>query len=166
MNLYIKTENGQALDHPVFEDNLIHALGTIPEHWEPFMRVEPPIAGEYEVVEHPPNYQKINGVWTDIWTVRPMTNEERAAKDQKTKDDARALAIYSWKIMPAAENFTAWILNEETLKYEPPTPRPEDGKKYFWQGTTNSWVERPPFPDDGKTYRFDFPLGAWIEVTE
>ena len=60
--------------------------------------------------------------------------------------------------------FIAWVFNEETLKYEPPIPRPETGE-YFWQGTTLSWVEKPQLPDDSKEYRLDFASATWVEIT-
>lgn len=37
--------------------------------------------------------------------------------------------------------FTSWILNEDTCKWEPPTPMPDDGKMYTWDEATTSWVE-------------------------
>lgn len=35
----------------------------------------------------------------------------------------------------------SFILNEETCQWEPPLPRPTDGKKYAWDESTISWVE-------------------------
>jgi hypothetical protein len=35
--------------------------------------------------------------------------------------------------------FTNWVLNNETCKWEAPIPHPEDGKRYGWDGYTNSW---------------------------
>ena len=35
----------------------------------------------------------------------------------------------------------SWILNEETLQWEAPTPMPTDGKPYTWDEETVSWVE-------------------------
>ena len=42
MNLYIQTENGQPINHPAFEDNLIQAFGEVPAHWAPFNRIHQP----------------------------------------------------------------------------------------------------------------------------
>ena len=59
MNLYIETENGAIKNHPAFEDNLIQALGSIPENWEPFTRVERPVTDAYQVlVSEQPSYEK------------------------------------------------------------------------------------------------------------
>ena len=87
MNLYIETNNGQTINHPAFEDNLIQAFGAVPDHWEQFIRVERPNPGVYEVLESDePTYQKVDGVWTDVWSLRPMTEAEIAAKQQVVKD--------------------------------------------------------------------------------
>jgi hypothetical protein len=32
-----------------------------------------------------------------------------------------------------------WVLNDTTYKWEPPIPYPDDGKRYGWDGYTNSW---------------------------
>ena len=82
MNLYIETENGVTKNHPAFEENLRLAFGEIPAHWEPFTRVERPVLGVYQLMD--PNeavYTKVDGVWTDVWTVREMTAEEKHLVD-------------------------------------------------------------------------------------
>ena len=76
MNLYIETENGQTKNHPASEDNLIQAFGLVPSDWEPFDRIERPVPGVYEVVPDQSIYQKVDGVWKDVWPLRPMTAEE------------------------------------------------------------------------------------------
>ena len=78
MNLYIETENGNPINHPAFEDNLLQAFGAIPAHWEPFNRVERPTLSIYQVLDSQEStYQKIDGVWTDVWSLRDMTSEEK-----------------------------------------------------------------------------------------
>ena len=138
MNLYIETdENGNPINHPAFEDNLIQAFGTVPNNWKPFIRVQRPVPSVYQVLDsQDPTYEKVDGVWTDVWILRDMTAEEKAAKQQATKD--------LWAQRPNLANFSAWTFNEDTCQYEPPIPRPTDGKIYRWDGTTNSWVEFTP----------------------
>jgi hypothetical protein len=110
----------------------------------------------YQTFDGPePTYQKVGGVWTDVWALRDMTDAEKAAKQQFTKD--------TWAVRPNAENFSAWVFDEATNAYEPPIPRPTQGK-HFWQGTTNSWQILPTRPDDGETYKFNFITGAWDAV--
>ena len=80
MNLYIETENGVAKNHPAFEDNLIQAFGSVPEHWMPFERVDCPVLGMYQVMEsETPTYEFVGGVWKDVWHIREMTAEEKEA---------------------------------------------------------------------------------------
>jgi hypothetical protein len=159
MNLYIETDsNGNPINHPAFEDNLLQAFGSIPSHWEPFVRVEMPIPTVYQVLDNTePTYQKINGVWTDVWALRDMTDAEKTAKQQAVQT--------AWATRDQASNWSAWTFDEPTCTFVPPIPRPTDGQGYFWQGTTNTWQVRPPYPTDGKSYKLDFSAGTWVEVT-
>jgi hypothetical protein len=132
MNLYIETENEQSKNHPALENNLIEAFGAIPEHWEPFVRVERPILSVYQFFNsEDPIYQKVNGVWTDVWDIREMTAEEKSAKQQIVKDN--------WARMPNFNNFTTWVFDETICNYVPPVPRPNNNCR--WDGATNSWIE-------------------------
>jgi hypothetical protein len=133
INFFIQVENGQTVNHPAFESNLIQAFGEIPKNWERFVRVDCPVATMYQVFDTiDPTYQKINGVWTDVWSLRDMTAEEIAAKQQQVKDD--------WSSLPNRDNFTTWQFNEATCSFEPPVPYPETGN-YRWSGADNTWVE-------------------------
>ena len=156
MKLHIQVdENGNTVNHPAFEDNLIQAFNEVPSHWEPFVRVEKPIPTIYQVLDsQEPTYQKVDGVWTDVWALRDMTAEEKATRQQIEKD--------AWSALPNRDNFTAWTFDETTCRYVPPTSMPTDGNQYFWQGTTNSWVILPTYPDDGKQYKLDIPTATWV----
>jgi hypothetical protein len=162
MKLYIETENGQTKNHPAFEDNLIQAFGDIPDHWEPFVRVEMPKPGLYQVlVSEQPTYEKVDGVWTDVWNFREMTNEEKLNKQNFFRQ--------MYEQDPNFFNFSAWIFDEETCSYKPPKAKPTDtppeGKMYRWQGSTNNWVLTDTVPDDGKIYEWNFTRWKWDEVT-
>lgn len=37
--------------------------------------------------------------------------------------------------------FASWTLNESTCQWDPPTPRPNDDKRYGWDEATISWIE-------------------------
>jgi hypothetical protein len=52
-------------------------------------------------------------------------------------------------IPPKPSGMSSWILNNETLLWEPPIPRPLDGP-YIWDEATVSWVpvELPESPRD------------------
>jgi hypothetical protein len=39
--------------------------------------------------------------------------------------------------------YPSWILNPTTGEWEPPIPYPNDGKDYYWDEATQSWVEVP-----------------------
>lgn len=164
MNLYIQIRDGKPFEHPIFEDNFKEAfphidVNNLPPEFAKFVRIEPPQLNRYETFDDPSvTYELIDDVWTDVFHVRPMTQEERAIVQKPFKD--------FWFKLPNRENFSAWIFDEELCEYAPPIPRPNDGKEYFWQGTTNSWVERPPKPDDGKVYKLDFASATWVEVPQ
>jgi hypothetical protein len=154
MKLYIQIENGQTKNHPAFEDNLIQAFGEIPAHWEPFTRVERP-NGVYQVLESEEIvYAKVDGVWTDVWSVRDMTAEEKTAKQQAV--------ITAFNSREQAENWAAWTLDEATCTMQPPIPRPEpvEGKIVFWSGADANWKEAPARPEGD--YKFDFVAWAWV----
>lgn len=157
MNLYIKVKDGQPVNHPAFHDNLIAAFKKIPMDWELFERVPMPEVGIYQILEsQQPTYEKIDGVWKDVWPLRDMTNEEKLAKQQKVKD--------AWAARDQAQNWSAWIFNEDKCEYEPPTPRPpfEEGKIIFWSGADNNWKEAPACPQDGNNYKFNFLDWVWV----
>ena len=164
MNLYIETENGQTKNHPAFEDNLLQAFGAIPEHWEPFNRVERPTLSVYQVLDSQEStYQKIDGVWADVWTVRDMTAEEKANVQQLAKD--------LFNTREQAENWSAWTLDEATCTMQPPIPRPDldqtklDAKIFtFWCGAENNWKDTSARPVDEYQYKFDFIAWNWVKV--
>ena len=164
MNLYIKTDgNGNTIDHPAFEDNLLQAFGSIPSEWEPFVRVESPNLKVYQVLASPdPTYQKIDGVWTDVWTLRDMTAEEKSAKQQAVRD--------AFNTREQVSNWSAWTLDEATCLMTAPIPKPnidqtniDAGIKTFWCGKENNWKDTPIKPTDGQ-YKFDFIAWNWVKV--
>ena len=38
--------------------------------------------------------------------------------------------------------YPSWTLNEETIEWEAPTEKPDDGKGYDWNEETTSWDEK------------------------
>jgi hypothetical protein len=162
MNLYIEIENGQTKNHPAFEDNLLQAFGFIPAHWEPFTRVERPIPGVYQLLESDEAvYAKVDGVWTDVWSVREMTAEEKTAKQQATRN--------AFNAREQAENWSAWTLDETTCAMVPPIPRPEPDEAKLaqriltmWCGADSNWKDTPVMPEGN--YKFDFIAWQWVEV--
>lgn len=37
--------------------------------------------------------------------------------------------------------FTDWVLNENTCKWEPPVPMPNDGNYYLWNEIDHQWLQ-------------------------
>jgi hypothetical protein len=99
MELFIQIRDGQPYEHPIFGDNFRQAfpdvdVNNLPPQFARFVRVQPPnLAGVYEVEEG--HYEWANGVVTDVYSVRPMTDTEKAEKDAKEKqrllDDVAAM---------------------------------------------------------------------------
>ncbi len=40
----------------------------------------------------------------------------------------------------APQPFPSWLLDEDTCRWEAPTPMPDDGKMYKWDEDATSWV--------------------------
>lgn len=166
MQMYIEVVDGKPVNHPTFKQTLDLAFGETPSNWEPFVRVEQPELGEYEKFADPRvTYEKVNDVWTDVYHILAMTVEEKAAKIEAEKQEEIAAAKSLWSKLPQRDNFSAWVFNEETIKYEPPIPRPTD-RDVIWSGTNNGWVDKPQKPDDGKNYRMDFYTLSWVEIVQ
>ena len=159
MKLYIETENGVTKNHPAFEYNLLQAFGSIPSHWESFTRIERPILDVYELMTaEEPTYEKVDGVWTDVWHKRDMTAEEKTAKQQDV--------ITAFNSREYASNWSTWTLNEDTCEMQPPIPRPEQivGVMVAWCGADNNWKEVPARPVDDNQYNFDYIAWQWVQV--
>ena len=139
MNLYVETENGAIKTHPAFEDNLIQAFGSVPTHWEPFTRVERPVPAVYQVLQSEEAvYTKVNGVWTDVWTVREMTAEEKTAKQQAV--------ITAFNEREYASNWSTWTLDEATCLMQPPIPRPPQLKARSYSGAAQMQIGKRLLP--------------------
>lgn len=162
MKIYIQIENGQPINHPAFEDNLVQAFGKIPANWELFTRVERPVLGVYQLLDSDEAvYAKVGGEWTDVWSVRDMTAEEKTAKQQAV--------INAFNNRDQAENWSAWALDESTCAMQPPIPRPEPDQvklnqriMTFWCGADANWKDTPVRPEGD--YKFDFIAWQWVSV--
>ena len=122
------------------------------------MRVAPPALGVFEIYVDCV-YELIEGVYTDVHNVRPMTAEEKAARIEQARANLRP----------------NWTLTEETLQSSPP-PRPTTGGPWRFDVTTNDWIiaTEPPFPswvisEDGLRYVAPTPRPEgqyrWDEAT-
>lgn len=112
MKLYIQVQDGNAINHPALEENLLDVYGEIPADWEPFeRRMAPEPLNKYEYVSpFAVRYEKVDRVWTDIFETRSMTWEER-----KAVDDAEAAKLEAFKKRGSCEALKAHrikLLNE------------------------------------------------------
>lgn len=95
MELFIRLQDGQPFEHPIFGDNFRAAFpdvdtDNLPAEFARFIRVEAPAIGTYEVYEGV-TYERCAEGFTDLHRVRPMTGDERAAKDQQLAEEHNAL---------------------------------------------------------------------------
>jgi len=166
MELYIRIKDGKPFEHPIFGDNFRQAFpnvdtNNLPPEFARFVRVAAPALGPFEVYVECV-YELVDGVYTDVHNVRPMTAEEKTAKIEQARAN-----------LPAN-----WTLNEETLQASPPTPppRPTTGGPWRFDRQTYDWViaTEPPFPswtlsEDGLRYVAPTPrpegLYRWDEAT-
>ena len=64
----------------------------LPEGWQEVAYTNPPQVGEYEVLfEEAPAF--VDGVLSQVWATRPMTADEKAAKDAPKTARAKLLAL-------------------------------------------------------------------------
>ena len=156
MNCHIKVENGQAVGHPAADENLIDVYGQIPDGWEPLTLTDTKtlLRHPLKTYEGTPIYQLIDGVWTQVWVQVDKTPEEIAAY----VEEFRGYLLNS----TYGNNFTAWVFNYTTGKFEAPVPKPTDGH-YKWHGPSNSFKEAPLKPTDDKNYQFNFYTWEWVE---
>jgi hypothetical protein len=95
LELYIQIRDGHPHEHPIFADNFREVFpdvdtDNLPDTFAKFIRVDQPAIGVYEVYEGV-SYQWVEGVVKDVHSVRPMTDEECAAKDIKLAEMANEL---------------------------------------------------------------------------
>ncbi len=134
MELFIQIRDGQPHEHPIMGDNFREAfplvdINNLPSNFAKFERVQQPNLGPYQTYLGV-TYEWIDGVVKDAHHVQEMTPQEKAAKQQATKD--------AWAQGP---NFASWEFDQERCAYISPTPYPDDGKRYTWNEPTTSWIE-------------------------
>jgi hypothetical protein len=133
MKLYIQTINGQYINHPAFEDNLIAAFGSVPIDWVPFARISQPTndilpVGPYQTAKV--TYVQDGDGWKDSWDVEDITTEEK-----------NNLIAYAMLNQP----YPSWTFDEPTCSWLPPTPKP-NGFYWEWNEETLSWKDTTPPP--------------------
>lgn len=171
MELYIRIKDGQPFEHPILGDNFRQAFPDVdtenlPPEFARFVRVPEPVLGVFDLCTGC-EYKFVDGVYTDVHNVRPMTDEERAEKTAQATNALRP----------------GWTLNPETLQPIPP-PRPTTSGPWRFNTQAGEWQVNttPPFPSwtvsaDGTRfqapiprpegrYRWDEPTLSWIALSE
>ena len=140
-NLYIKIVDGIAIDHPILEENLVSAfpeinLDLLPANFARFRKTPRPRCGVYERYEC--SYAAdAEGVYTEVWTLRSMTDHEKTQEQNLVKSSFIQL-----------NGPSSWIFDEETCRMIAPVPKPEtvaptvssSGIIYTWDEATVSWA--------------------------
>lgn len=85
MEYVIRIKNKEPYEHPIAVDNFTQAfpeedLNALSDKFAEF-RKNPPAPGKYEVPVGS-HYAWVNGVVEEVWTYRPMTEEEIQHKDR------------------------------------------------------------------------------------
>ena len=131
--LFIQMRDGQPYEHPITESNMRLAfpnldLDNLPDTFAEFERVAPPELGPYEK-NLQVSYELVDGKYKDVFTKENLTDAEKTAKQNQVKAE--------W-----AENngYASWTFNEDTCAFEAPTPAPDDGKIYYWEEESLSWL--------------------------
>lgn len=108
MELYIRVQNGQPVEHPILGDNFKEAyphidVNNLPSDFARFVRIEQPAIGLFEVYEGV-TYELVGNVYTDVHHVRSMTEDEKTQK------------IMSLKAQPHPDD---WVFSEVTYTWQP-----------------------------------------------
>lgn len=151
-NFYIHCDNsGNIVGHPDTIENLKVCYPSHdfesgpPSGWVVFERVDEPILGPYEKWDddykgamndsYPHNgleYQFVDGKVKSVWHTVPLSDGEK---------DLKINAVKTYWTSTDGPNWSSWTFNETKCEWEPPTPRPIDGKIYEWNEGTTSWKE-------------------------
>lgn len=153
-------EEGNPVGNPLLLDNLLSAIpdfdtNNLPSNMEKFVRVPYPVDNWIVVEGTEPSYQRVGGVLTDVWDVRPMTDIEKT----NSKELLKAMFI---ELIPFKENFLDWIVDDEKV-FTAPIPCPDYTLKYEWRGSTGSWEIRNTKPTSGGPYEWNPILWEWVE---
>mgnify|MGYP003650977454 CR=1 FL=1 len=132
MELYIRITDGKPVDHPILGDNFRQVfphidVNNLPSDFARFTRITKPEKGPYQVLDEQPTYQWVGSEIQDVWNIRDMTAEEKAAFIEQVMQ---------------RKPFPSWTFDEPTCSFLPPVSYPEeDGKIYQWNEETLNWVE-------------------------
>ncbi len=98
MELFIRIQDGQPIDHPIIGDNFRLAfpdidVDNLPPEFVKFERIPKPNVGVFEVLEGL-IYGWDNGIVKDIWQIRQMSDAEREVKTQELTTSALGMVEF------------------------------------------------------------------------
>lgn len=133
--VFMRAVNGRPIDHPQSEFGM--KILFPPEQYPQYDYDNNILPPEYYPLEiltqpHATCYEKLGLTYEflgdrvrDVWSVLPMTEEERAARLAE---------------MEAIKPYPSWTLNEYTSEWDPPVTKPTDGQEYIWDEINQMWV--------------------------
>ena len=126
MKLFIQIKDGKSFEHPIFEDNFIQAfpdidINNLPSNFAKFERIEQPRLEVYEKNQKLKYELCDDGICRDVWICEKMTEEEVLEKQEFVKNE--------WI---SSKGPQSWTFNEETCRFDPPIPYPENMYEYYW----------------------------------
>lgn len=131
MRLFIQMRKDGPFEHPITEQNLKQVYPDFdpdnpPHGLVEFIRNPVPEIGIWQVVSGSYYEQRPDGKVTDVHYIRDMSRSEREEKKRLTRQR-----------FP----FGSWIMNEETLEFTPPVPKPEDTTTFYdWSEEKLQWL--------------------------
>jgi hypothetical protein len=151
--LFIKVVDGQPIDNPVYESNLIEVYGAVPPEYQPFTRVQQNVTPTiYQNADD--EYQNVNGQWQDVWVLIEQTTEEKAVTTAKINADG---------VAQQQQRITNTNNQIATLTAEGDTQGVEVWNSYL--ASLNAWVMPPINPNwTQSAINYNFPKQP-IKVT-
>lgn len=150
-NLYIQIENGQPINHPVYDFNLVHVFGNIPEGWVLFNRIEEPVGlltSPFQKAVNTYGLSSDNVTWEDKWSAVEISDEEKAS------------LIAEKQANPPYPNA---VLDTSNLTWIRPA-KPTDNQNYLFNYKTGIWTVVPVRPDSSKKCTFNWDTMEWVEI--
>jgi hypothetical protein len=161
MNLYIQIKDGQPINHPSLEENLLQAFGAVPEDWKPFVRIELKDSGVIVGVYQKPVcvYTSQDGnTWQDTWSAVDMIEDEKQERylllveiQKNTIDSIKSSAQNIISSLTNENDINCWntylsllnaiIITDPTQVYVPALPKKDNGvyKDRYVDGV---WITR------------------------
>jgi hypothetical protein len=93
--------------------------------FKPFVKRPKPELGVFEVLVGP-TYEAFGDEVREVWSSRPMTEEERAEK----------ISLAS-----SGQPYPSWSFNQETCSWIPPVEIPDQNSLYRWDESKLIWID-------------------------